>query len=68
MSAILDNLREFWLVHVMLVLYTALMAYHAYAGNKETKGLADYYVGGRGMGGRGLGLSLIHISEPTRPY
>ncbi len=40
-GAILDNLREFWIVHVLLAVYTALLAYHAYLGNRETKGLED---------------------------
>ena len=68
MSAILDNLREFWLVHLLLILYTALLAYHAYAGNRETKGLADYYVGGRGMGGLVLGLSFFATYSSTNSF
>ncbi len=68
MSAILDNLREFWLVHLLLSLYTVLLAYHAYAGKKETKGLADYYVGGRGMGGLALGLSFFATYSSTNSF
>ena len=55
MSALIDSLREHWLVHVMLLGYTALMAYHAWKGNRETEGMTDYYVGGRKMGGIVLG-------------
>ena len=68
MNAVLDNLREFWLVHVMLVLYTVLLAYHAYAGQQQTKGLADYYVGGRGMGGIALGLSFFATYSSTNSF
>lgn len=67
-DAVLDNLREFWLVHLLLALYTALMAYHAYAGNRETKGLADYYIGGRGMGGVVLGLSFFATYSSTNSF
>ena len=68
MTAIFDNLREFWLVHVLLALYTVLLIYHAYAGKKETKGLADYYVGGRGMGGVALGLSFFATYSSTNSF
>ncbi len=68
MSAILDNLREFWLVHVLLALYTALLVFHAYAGKRETKDLADYYVGGRGMGGVVLGLSFFATYSSTNSF
>jgi SSS family transporter len=68
MTAILENLREFWLVHVLLALYTVLLVYHAYSGQKETKGLADYYVGGRGMGGVALGLSFFATYSSTNSF
>ena len=38
-GALLDNLREFWIVYFLLAVYTALLAYHAYSGNRDTKGL-----------------------------
>ena len=68
MSAVLANLQQFWLVHLLLVVYTALLAYHAYRGNKETEGIADYYVGGRGMGGLVLGLSFFATYSSTNSF
>ncbi len=35
----------------MLAGYSGLMVYHALAGKRETKGVTDYYIGGRSMGG-----------------
>ncbi len=68
MSAILENLREFWLVHTLLLGYTVMLAHHAWTGNKSTKGLADYYVGGRGMGGLVLGLSFFATYSSTNSF
>ncbi|MEE2669724.1 MAG: hypothetical protein VYD78_06955 [Gemmatimonadota bacterium] len=67
-DAVLNNFREFWIVHLLLAAYTALMAYHAYAGNRETKGIADYYIGGRGMGGVVLGLSFFATYSSTNSF
>jgi len=67
-GAVMDNLREFWIVHVLLVAYTLLMAYHAYAGNRETEGIEDYYIGGRGMGGLVLGLSFFATYSSTNSF
>ena len=67
-GALLDNVREFWIVYVLLAVYTALLAYHAYSGNRDTKGLADYYIGGRGMGGLVLGLSFFATYSSTNSF
>ena len=58
-DAVLGNLREYWMVHALLALYTVVLAHHAWSGNKKTKDLSDYYVGGRNMGG-------WVIDEPSR--
>ena len=68
LNAVLENLREFWIVHLLLGLYTALLAYHAYVGHKGTKGITDYYVGGRGMGGLALGLSFFATYSSTNSF
>jgi SSS family transporter len=65
---LIESLREHWLVHAMLIGYTALMAYHAWAGNRETKGMTDYYVGGRKMGGIVLGLSFFATYSSTNSF
>jgi SSS family transporter len=68
MDAIIANLREFWMVHALLAGYTLLLAYHAYEGNRGTKGVSDYYVGGRSMGGITLGLSFFATYSSTNSF
>ena len=68
MTAVIENLRTFWLVYLLLALYTALMAHHAYAGKRATKGIADYYIGGRGMGGLILGVSFFATYSSTNSF
>jgi SSS family transporter len=67
-EAALANLREYWMVHSLLVGYTVILAHHAWAGNRETKGLADYYVGGRNMGGWVIGLSFFATYASTNSF
>ena len=40
-QAILDNLRTYWIVHLLLLFYTGLLAWHAWTGNRKTSGVAD---------------------------
>ncbi len=47
MSWILDH----WIALLLLAGYTALMVYHALVGKRQTRGITDYYIGGRSMGG-----------------
>jgi SSS family transporter len=67
-DAVLSNLREYWMVHSLLVLYTVMIAHHAWSGKQKTKGLADYYVGGRSMGGWVIGLSFFATYASTNSY
>jgi SSS family transporter len=67
-DAVLANVREFWMVHALLGGYTVLLAYHAYEGNRGTKGVSDYYVGGRSMGGITLGLSFFATYSSTNSF
>ena len=67
-DAVLGNLREYWMVHSLLLLYTVMLAHHAWAGKKETKDLADYYVGGRNMGGWVIGLSFFATYASTNSF
>lgn len=67
-DAVLANLREYWMVHSLLVLYTVMLAHHAWTGNKQTKDLADYYVGGRNMGGWVIGLSFFATYASTNSF
>lgn len=68
MNAILDNLREYWMVHSLLTLYTGMLAWHAWQGNRATKGVADFYVGGRSMGGVVIGLSFFATYSSTNSF
>ncbi|MCH7683823.1 MAG: hypothetical protein IIB35_08955 [Gemmatimonadetes bacterium] len=52
----------------LLVAYTAVLAQHALAGRRQTKGLADYYVGGRSMGGIALGISFFATYSSTNSF
>lgn len=67
-DAVLQNLREYWMVHALLALYTVMLAHHAWSGNRSTKGLADYYVGGRKMGGWVIGLSFFATYASTNSF
>ncbi len=67
-QAILDNLRTYWIVHLLLLLYTCLLAYHAWTGNRRTKGVADYFVGRRAMGPIAIGLSFFATYSSTNSF
>ncbi len=68
LGAVLENLATYWQVHLLLVLYTILLAWHAYEGKKGTKGIVDYYVGGRAMGGVVIGLSFFATYSSTNSF
>lgn len=53
---------------VFLSLYVLLLVYHAWAGHRATRGVLDYYVGGRRMGGWALGLSFFATYSSTNSY
>jgi len=67
-DAVFANLREYWMVHTLLTLYTVVLAHHAWTGNRKTKGLTDYYVGGRNMGGWTIGLSFFATYASTNSF
>ena len=52
----------------MLAGYTGLMVYHALAGKRQTKGVTDYYVGGRSMGGIALCISFFATYSSTNSF
>ena len=65
MDAVLYSLQTYWPVHLLLLLYACLLGYHAWTGHRATRGVADYYVGGRSMGGVVLGLSFFATYSST---
>ncbi len=68
MEAFARSIREYWLVHLLLVVYTVMLAYHAWQGNRETKGVTDYYVGGRSMGGIVIAISFFATYSSTNSF
>ena len=67
-DAILDNLRTYWIVHLLLLAYTAVLAHHAWSGNRRTHGVSDYFVGGRSMGPIAIGLSFFATYSSTNSF
>lgn len=61
-------LETHWVAAVLLVVYTLVMLYHAYLGQRATHNLGDYYVGGRGMGGAVIGVSFFATYASTNSY
>ena len=61
-------LQQNWLILFLLAGYTAILAQHAIAGKRQTKGLVDYYVGGRAMGGVALGISFFATYSSTNSF
>ena len=49
-------------------LYTAMMVWHAVEGRRRSHGRADYYVGGRSMGGVAIGLSFFATYSSTNSF
>jgi len=67
-QTVLDSLATYWPAHLLLLGYTLLLAYHAWSGHRGTRGVADYYVGGRAMGGVTLGLSFFATYSSTNSF
>ncbi|MCL6646086.1 MAG: hypothetical protein K6U88_14170, partial [Dehalococcoidia bacterium] len=61
-------LAERWSLVVFVAAYTAILARHAWQGKQRTQGVADYYVGGRAMGGVAIGLSFFATYSSTNSF
>jgi SSS family transporter len=64
MSWILDH----WLNLTLLCAYVGVMVFHAREGSRETHGVADYFVGGRRLGGIAIGLSFFATYSSTNTF
>lgn len=53
---------------VAMAIYLAVIALHGWLGHRATRGTADYYVGGRRMGGVVLGLSFYATYFSTNSF
>jgi SSS family transporter len=61
-------LAEHWLFLLLLLLYGTVLVRHAMEGRRRTHDRADYYVGGRSMGGLVLGLSFFATYSSTNSF
>lgn len=68
LEALVGSLRTYWPAHLLLLLYTVVLAHHAWSGNRATHGIADYYIGGRALGGAALGLSFFATYSSTNSF
>lgn len=68
LDALLASLRVYWPAHLLLLVYTVALAYHAWSGQRATRGVKDFYVGGRSMGGVSLGLSFFATYSSTNSF
>lgn len=60
--------QEHWIALTLLGLYGVMLVRHALEGRRETHGRADFYVGGRHMGGVVLGLSFFATYSSTNSF
>jgi SSS family transporter len=59
---------DHWVAGVLLVVYTAVLMYHAQLGRKASRDMTDYYVGGRSLGGVVVGISFFATFASTNSY
>ena len=57
-----------WIVLLFFLVFLVLTAYHAWVAKRRTRGLVDYYVGGRSMGGVAIGLSFFATYSSTNSF
>ena len=60
--------REHALILVLFVLYTGVLVHHALIGQRRTRDLADFLVGGRSLGGVILGVSFFATYASTNSF
>lgn len=61
-------LREHALILVLFALYTGVLVHHALIGQRRTRDLADFLVGGRSLGGIILGVSFFATYASTNSF
>ena len=64
----MPDLPQYWLAAAALLAYLAMLLRNAQIGRRESRGLADYYVGGRKLGGLVLGASFFATFASTNSY
>ena len=61
-------LQTHWIPVALLAVYGVVLVRHAIEGRRGTRGRADYYIGGRTMGGVVLGLSFFATYSSTNSF
>ncbi|MFK7914348.1 MAG: sodium:solute symporter [Pseudomonadales bacterium] len=64
----MPDLPQYWLAAAALTAYLAMLIRNAQIGRRESQELADYYVGGRKLGGLVLGASFFATFASTNSY
>lgn len=59
---------EHWVACILLLAYTGVLFYNAWRGSRASTGVAEYYVGGRNMGGVAIGISFFATFASTNSY
>ena len=57
-----------WLVLLFFLVFIVLTGHHAWVAKRRTRGLVDYYVDGRSMGGVAIGLSFFAAYSSTNSF
>ena len=55
----MEWLTQKWIFILMFGLYTLMLIRHSIEGNKKTKNISDYFIGGRSLGGIVIGISFF---------
>lgn len=63
----MEWIGEHWIAVGLLTVYTGILLRNAYVGG-QAKGMANYYVGGRNMGGVVVGISFFATFASTNSY
>ncbi|MDH3641972.1 MAG: sodium/solute symporter [Gammaproteobacteria bacterium] len=61
-------IADHWVAAVLLLVYAAVLFYNANIGRRASGSLADYYLGGRAMGGAVVGVSFFATFASTNSY
>ena len=64
----MDWIANHWLALALIAAYLVVILRHAVEGQRATRGLAGYYVGGRSMGGVAIGLSFFATYASTNSF
>lgn len=65
---IVSWVAEHWLALLLFAIYTGFLVAHARAGLRRSKGVKDFFVGGRSMGGVVIGVSFYATFSSTNSY